>query len=89
MRAQQSKFLESINSNADDDVDDTKSGQDLCDSRVKNNSEELAQVICSLCHSQSSSSPVSFLVLLQVASCLRFYSIFLILILFGHFVSIK
>ncbi|KAL2509527.1 E3 ubiquitin-protein ligase [Forsythia ovata] len=65
MRAQQCKFLASINSSGDDDIDDTKSGQDICDSCDENNSQESAQVICSLCRDQSSSSPVSFLVLLQ------------------------
>ncbi|KAL0344537.1 UNVERIFIED_CONTAM: E3 ubiquitin-protein ligase PRT6 [Sesamum radiatum] len=66
MRAQQSKFLESFNPSGDDDMDDTKSEQEVCDSEVSNDIQESAEVICSLCHDPKSKSPVSFLVLLQL-----------------------
>lgn len=67
MRAQQSKFLESFNSSRDDEMDDAKSEQEVCDSEVSNDTQVSAQVICSLCHDPKSKSPVSFLVLLQVS----------------------
>ncbi|KAK6152463.1 hypothetical protein DH2020_015098 [Rehmannia glutinosa] len=67
MRAQQSKFLESFNSNQDDEMDDTKSEQEVCDSEVSNDTQESSQVICSLCHDPKSKRPVSFLVLLQTS----------------------
>ncbi|XP_020549496.1 E3 ubiquitin-protein ligase PRT6 isoform X1 [Sesamum indicum] len=72
MRAQQSKFLESFNSSGDDDMDDTKSEQEVCNSEVSNDIQESAEVICSLCHDPKSKSPVSFLVLLQKSRLLSF-----------------
>ncbi|KAL2481549.1 E3 ubiquitin-protein ligase PRT6 [Abeliophyllum distichum] len=71
MRAQQSKFLASINSSSDDEMDGSRSGQLLCDSDVSN-SQESAQVICSLCHDPNSRSPISFLVLLQKSRILSY-----------------
>lgn len=60
MRVQQSKFLASVDSTADDGAhvdhgDDT--GPDP---------EESTQVVCSLCHDYNSKLPISFLILLQV-----------------------
>ncbi|KAK4432355.1 E3 ubiquitin-protein ligase PRT6 [Sesamum alatum] len=72
MRAQQSKFLESVNSGGDDDMDDAKSEQEVCDSEVSDDIQESAEVICSLCHDPKSKSPVSFLVLLQKSRLLSF-----------------
>ncbi|KAL2502824.1 E3 ubiquitin-protein ligase [Forsythia ovata] len=71
MRAQQSKFLASINSSSDDEMDGSRSGQLLGDSDVSN-SQESAQVICSLCHDPNSRSPISFLVLLQKSRILSY-----------------
>ncbi|KAK4392246.1 E3 ubiquitin-protein ligase PRT6 [Sesamum angolense] len=45
MRAQQSKFLESFNSSGDDDMDDTKSEQEVCDSEVSNDIQESAEAL--------------------------------------------
>ncbi|KAK3038512.1 hypothetical protein RJ639_029312, partial [Escallonia herrerae] len=69
MRAQQSKFLASINSTAEDGLDGSKVGQDsssdveeeICSSDVGHDTE----VICSLCHDTTSKNPISFLILLQ------------------------
>ncbi|KAI3474097.1 hypothetical protein Pfo_028885 [Paulownia fortunei] len=72
MRAQQSKFLENFNSIGDDKMDDTKSEQEVSGSEVSNDSQESAQVICSLCHDPKSKSPLSFLVLLQKSRLLSF-----------------
>ncbi|GFP90143.1 E3 ubiquitin-protein ligase ubr2 [Phtheirospermum japonicum] len=72
MRAQQSKFLESFNSSQDDEMADAKSEQEACESEVSDDTQESAQVICSLCHDPKSRSPVSFLVLLQKSRLLSF-----------------
>ncbi|RDX80983.1 E3 ubiquitin-protein ligase PRT6 [Mucuna pruriens] len=61
MRAQQTKFLASIDSTVDDGAqlgheDDLDTEQDV---------EESKQVVCSLCHDHNSKHPISFLVLLQ------------------------
>ncbi|CAA2964318.1 E3 ubiquitin- ligase PRT6-like isoform X1 [Olea europaea subsp. europaea] len=71
MRAQQSKFLASINSSSDDEMDGSRSVQLSCDSDVSN-PQESAQVVCSLCHDPNSRSPISFLVLLQKSRVLSF-----------------
>lgn len=63
MRAEQSKFLLSINSASDHD---SKSGLDESN-KDREDLEESAQDICSLCHDPNSKSPVSFLILLQVS----------------------
>ncbi|XP_047981697.1 E3 ubiquitin-protein ligase PRT6 isoform X3 [Salvia hispanica] len=65
MRAQQSKFLESFNSSKDDEMEDANPDQEVCDSEVSNDTQESAQVTCSLCHDPKSKNPVSYLVLLQ------------------------
>lgn len=64
MRAQQSKFLASIDSTVDDSSQlghegDLDTEQDVEESDSK-------QVVCSLCHDHNSKHPISFLILLQV-----------------------
>ncbi|KAL6496213.1 hypothetical protein OROGR_029471 [Orobanche gracilis] len=71
MRAQQSKFLESLNLSQDDEMENAKSEQ-ACDSEVSYGTQESVQIICSLCHDPKSTSPISFLVLLQKSRLLRF-----------------
>lgn len=66
MRAQQSKFLASIDTTADAAADDSERGKELCNSDGRPRSEEATPVICSLCHDPNSKSPVSYLILLQV-----------------------
>ena len=66
MKAEQSKFLSSMNS-ATDDVSNT--GAEGIDSDGTQNLEESTQDVCSLCHDPNSKNPVSFLVLLQVSYC--------------------
>lgn len=66
MRAQQSKFLESIDSTADQGAEDSECQNELCDSDVEHDFKDSEEVICSLCHGLNSKSPVSYLVLLQV-----------------------
>jgi prepilin signal peptidase PulO-like enzyme (type II secretory pathway) len=54
--------MASIESNVDD-------GSQLChegDVNAEHDSEESKQVVCCLCHDQSSRHPISFLILLQV-----------------------
>ncbi|KAJ4842672.1 hypothetical protein Tsubulata_014891 [Turnera subulata] len=65
MKAEQSKFLSSVNSTADDNLEDSESEnmQDMVDS---------AQDVCSLCHDPNSKVPVSFLILLQKSKLLSF-----------------
>ncbi|KAG8374331.1 hypothetical protein BUALT_Bualt11G0120600 [Buddleja alternifolia] len=72
MKAQQSKFLESFNSDGDDGIDDTKSEEEVCYPEVSDDAQESAPTICSLCHDPKSKSPVSFLVLLQKSRLLSF-----------------
>ncbi|XP_073266120.1 E3 ubiquitin-protein ligase PRT6 isoform X1 [Populus alba] len=69
MKAEQSKFLSSINS-ATDDVSNT--GAEGIDSDGTQNLEESMQDVCSLCHDPNSKNPVSFLVLLQKSRLLSF-----------------
>ncbi|KAH7866689.1 hypothetical protein Vadar_023643 [Vaccinium darrowii] len=65
MRAQQSKFLASINSTANDGLDGSKSGETACPSDIRIGPGESTQDVCSLCHDPSSKNPLSFLILLQ------------------------
>ncbi|XP_059667816.1 E3 ubiquitin-protein ligase PRT6 [Cornus florida] len=65
MRAQQSKFLASINSADDDGLDGSKFGQETSSSDVGPDSTESTEDVCSLCHDSNSRNPVSFLILLQ------------------------
>ncbi|XP_065854552.1 E3 ubiquitin-protein ligase PRT6 [Euphorbia lathyris] len=62
MKADQSKFLSSLNS-ADDD--DSKSGVDESNTNNEQDIGESAEDVCSLCHDPKSKNPVSFLILLQ------------------------
>ncbi|XP_076890085.1 E3 ubiquitin-protein ligase PRT6-like [Bidens hawaiensis] len=64
MKAQQSKFMENMNSASEGGLNDTNEAEESI-SDAANNSDKHEQVICSLCHDASSKSPVSFLVLLQ------------------------
>lgn len=64
MRAEQSKFLASIDSAVDEG---SNSGLDVNRSDVGDDSEESAQVVCSLCHDPNSKNPISFLIHLQVS----------------------
>jgi len=61
MRAQQSKFLASIDST----VDDGSREGDL-DNEQDSEESDTKQVVCSLCHDHNSELPISFLILLQV-----------------------
>lgn len=69
MRAEQSKFLASVNSTEDDGSKFDKEANNL---DIGNESEESEQVVCSLCHDPKSKSPVSFLVLLLKSKLLSF-----------------
>ncbi|KAK1563726.1 hypothetical protein Q3G72_031804 [Acer saccharum] len=62
MKADQSKFLSSISSTADDGL---TSSPDASNSDDEHDSEESVQDVCSLCHDTNSRTPVSFLILLQ------------------------
>ena len=66
MKAQQSKFLESMDFAARHGADDSEFGEELFDSDVMQDSKDTEEVLCSLCHDPKSRSPVSFLILLQV-----------------------
>lgn len=82
MRAQQSKFLASINSTANDGLDGSKSGETACPSDIRIGPGESTQDVCSLCHDPSSKNPLSFLILLQVSdylACVIFFFLFLLL----------
>lgn len=68
MRAEQSKFLASIDT-TEDDGSKFEAANNL---DIVNGSEESEQVVCSLCHDTNSKSPVSFLVLLQKSKLLSF-----------------
>lgn len=62
MRAQQSKFLESVKFTVTDELDGLKSGGPS-DTEVV--AEESTQDVCSLCHDSNSKNPLCFLILLQ------------------------
>ena len=64
MKAEQSKFLSSISSTADDD---SKSEAEMSNSDTEHEAEGAVQQSCSLCHDPTSKIPVSFLILLQVS----------------------
>lgn len=65
MKAQQSKFMENVNSAAESGLDDSNDAEESI-SGVANDLDEPERVICSLCHDANSKSPLSFLILLQV-----------------------
>ncbi|KAF2288678.1 hypothetical protein GH714_010354 [Hevea brasiliensis] len=67
MKAEQSKFLSSINNTVDDD---SKSGLDESNKDKEQGLEESAQDVCSLCHDPNSKNPMSFLILLQKSKLL-------------------
>ncbi|XP_015582790.1 E3 ubiquitin-protein ligase PRT6 [Ricinus communis] len=62
MKAEQSKFLSSINSTNEDDL---RAGLEESNTDDEQHLEESAQDVCSLCHDPNSKNPVSFLILLQ------------------------
>ncbi|KAK6779288.1 hypothetical protein RDI58_021472 [Solanum bulbocastanum] len=72
MRAQQSKFLKSIDFSAEAASDDSKLCKERSDSDVRRNYEVATQVICSLCHDPNSKSPLSYLILLEKSRLLTF-----------------
>ncbi|XP_059463127.1 E3 ubiquitin-protein ligase PRT6 isoform X2 [Corylus avellana] len=69
MRAEQSKFLASMDSAVDES---SKSGQVVNSSDVGDDSEQTAEVVCSLCHDPNSKDPMSFLILLQKSRLVSF-----------------
>lgn len=66
MRAEQSKFMASMNSNLEEQMDGSQFEPEVCTSEEARDIEVPAQYVCSLCHDSNSKNPVSFLVLLQV-----------------------
>lgn len=62
MRAQQSKFLASVDSAIDDGSQVDHEG----DLDAGHDAQESTQIVCSLCHDHNSKQPISFLILLQV-----------------------
>ncbi|XVE96880.1 hypothetical protein REPUB_Repub02eG0261800 [Reevesia pubescens] len=69
MKAEQSKFLLSINSTADDD---SKSEVEMSNSDAECETEGAVLQSCSLCRDPTSKNPVSFLILLQKSRLLSF-----------------
>ncbi|XP_052476579.1 E3 ubiquitin-protein ligase PRT6 isoform X1 [Gossypium raimondii] len=69
MKAEQSKFLSSITSAANDD---SKSDSEMSNSDAEHETEGDVQQSCSLCHDTTSKSPLSFLILLQKSRILSF-----------------
>ncbi|MBA0830361.1 hypothetical protein Goarm_014899 [Gossypium armourianum] len=69
MKAEQSKFLSSITSAADDD---SKSDSEMSNSDAEHETEGDVQQSCSLCHDTTSKSSLSFLILLQKSRILSF-----------------
>ncbi|XVE61882.1 hypothetical protein DITRI_Ditri06bG0074600 [Diplodiscus trichospermus] len=69
MKAEQSKFLSSINSDADDD---SKSETQMSNSDAEHETQGPVLESCSLCHDPTSKNPVSFLILLQKSRLLSF-----------------
>ncbi|XP_074362573.1 E3 ubiquitin-protein ligase PRT6 isoform X3 [Apium graveolens] len=65
MRAQQSKFMASVKSSADECLDANKAVPEVSSSDAGPEPEDSEQIICSLCHDTKSKSPLSFLILLQ------------------------
>ncbi|KAK6943656.1 Zinc finger, UBR-type [Dillenia turbinata] len=65
MKAEQIKFMASVGSTTDDEMDCSNIGQETSPFDVGHGSEELAKDVCSLCHDPNSKRPLSFLILLQ------------------------
>lgn len=63
MRAEQYKFLASVDSSVEDDAE---FGQESEKPSVSDSAEQ-SETVCSLCHDSSSSVPISYLILLQVS----------------------
>lgn len=70
MRAEQAKFLASVDSS----VGDGSKSEEVASSspEVDHEREESAQIFCSLCHDPTSKSSVSFLILVQKSKLLSF-----------------
>ncbi|THF96718.1 hypothetical protein TEA_002042 [Camellia sinensis var. sinensis] len=83
MRAQQSKFLASINSITDDGLDGSEGGEEACPSDIRSDTGEPTQDVCSLCHDPNSKGPPSFLILLQIGVFLDRRVLFYILPIFS------
>lgn len=66
MKAEQSKFLASVNVSDSDELINPNSGQKSEDTVNNIVAEESPNDVCSLCHDQNSKTPVSFLIHLQV-----------------------
>ncbi|CAL5367573.1 unnamed protein product [Camellia sinensis] len=60
MRAQQSKFLASINSITNDGLDGSEVGEEACPSNIRSDTGEPTQDVCSLCHDPNSKGPPSW-----------------------------
>ncbi|KAL2938478.1 E3 ubiquitin-protein ligase PRT6 [Bienertia sinuspersici] len=73
MKAEQSKFLATMKSSADEGSDDPGFQKEEHASNVHENSEELH--VCCLCHDPNSENPVSFLILLQKSRMVNFVDI--------------
>lgn len=72
MRAEQSKFMASMNSNLEEQMDGSQFEPEVCTSEEARDIEVPAQYVCSLCHDSNSKNPVSFLVLLQKSRLVSF-----------------
>lgn len=66
MRAEQSKFLKSLDSDLENGSIKLQTKKGVSDSVVGHYSAEFSQDVCSLCRDPYSDSPVSYLILLQV-----------------------
>lgn len=62
MRAEQSKFLASMDSSGEG----LSSPEEVTQSFATNDTQEYAQDVCALCHDSTSKIPLSFLIHLQV-----------------------
>ena len=67
MKAEQSKFIASLNSEANEEPDIKKSDHRVSTSEFDHASGE-SQAICSLCRGSDSGGTLCFLILLQVAN---------------------
>ncbi|KAK6943655.1 E3 ubiquitin-protein ligase UBR-like, C-terminal, partial [Dillenia turbinata] len=72
MRVAQTKFMASVGSTTNDDMDGSNIGQETSPFEVGHGSEELAKDVCSLCRDPNSRRPLSFLILLQKSRLLSF-----------------
>ncbi|KAJ4789311.1 E3 ubiquitin-protein ligase PRT6 [Rhynchospora pubera] len=73
MRAEQSKFAESLKSSGDEATEDQKLDKEKAESSSMDFQQEESLPVCSLCHDSSSSqSPLCYLILLQKSKLLTF-----------------